>query len=556
MRATSLSLFALLAASPVFAADYLTYAPAKAVTVHPIGARVMHRATVEVAAGAHRLQIALPEELGNAAFNGGLPVDLSGEGLSRGPVQMSVSRALDPDTLLTPVQAAAKVRVDAASRALRSAEDAINDLMAEQQGLDAQIAYLSALDQGESANAEALTALARSVAAEITAARRQKVALDTQMIDLEEDKEEAQRALAAARETYAALAPFPASGPATLITIDIDKASAGPVQIEFESRIKTAGWTMLYDMALDTKTSALTVDRKVVVMQDSELGWKDVDLTLSTSELFTALERREVYGDKAAFLEPEKPMLSRSVAPMALEDSGMGRLAEPAVEPEVIVETSSSFTGRVDTTGPVVTYGFDAPLSLVSGGVSMLDLDQVTLEAAPRIEASPRWDDTAFLMAKITNTSGAPLLAGMANITRDGAFMGSTEIDRIPAGGSETLGFGPVEGIRLDTIFVRNETGDTGLIAKSSTRTQKIRFTVENITGEAQELRAFFPITFSEQEDLRVKVAASPQPTETDIDDRRGVSAWDMSLAPGEVKAVEMNVTLDWPEGSDLRWNP
>ena len=145
--------------------------------------------------------------------------------------------------------------------------------------------------------------------------------------------------------------------------------------------------------------------------------------------------------------------------------------------------------------------------------------------------------------------AGEPILPGWANILRDGHLVGRERIEMIPAGAETELGFGPIEGIRLATIFERNDEGDTGLISRSNTREQRITFTVENLTGEAQEVRAFFPLTYSEQEDLRVRVTASPAPDETDIDRKRGVSAWDLSIAPGETAEVEITVSLDWPEG-------
>jgi hypothetical protein len=144
----------------------------------------------------------------------------------------------------------------------------------------------------------------------------------------------------------------------------------------------------------------------------------------------------------------------------------------------------------------------------------------------------------------------------MANILRDGHLVGRESIALIPAGAETTLPFGPIEGIRLETVFARNAEGDTGIISRSNTREQQITFSVENLTDEAQEVRAFFPLTYSEQEDLRVKVVAMPQPDETDIDNLRGVSAWDLSLAPGETKRVAITVSLGWPEGQTLNWYP
>jgi len=139
---------------------------------------------------------------------------------------------------------------------------------------------------------------------------------------------------------------------------------------------------------------------------------------------------------------------------------------------------------------------------------------------------------------------------------RDGHLVGREMLDMIPAGAETELGFGPMESIRLETIFARNEEGDTGIIARSDTREQLISFTVENLSGEAQAVRAFFPLTYSEQEDLRVRVSATPPPDETDIDRKRGVSAWDLEIDPGETAEVEISVRLDWPEGQNLVWYP
>ncbi|MEJ2021444.1 MAG: DUF4139 domain-containing protein, partial [Maritimibacter sp.] len=165
-------------------------------------------------------------------------------------------------------------------------------------------------------------------------------------------------------------------------------------------------------------------------------------------------------------------------------------------------------------------------------------------------------DETAFSVARFSNDSGEPILPGQANILRDGHFIGRQQIDLIPAGAETELGFGAIEGIRLNTIFERNAEGDAGIITRSNTREQLISFTVENLTGEAQDVRAIFPLTYSEQEDLEVQVTATPKPSETDLDHKRGVSAWDLSLAPGETGEVSIKVELDWPQGQQLRWYP
>ncbi len=66
----------------------------------------------------------------------------------------------------------------------------------------------------------------------------------------------------------------------------------------------------------------------------------------------------------------------------------------------------------------------------------------------------------------------------------------------------------------------------------------------------------FYALPFSEQEELEVEIDAQPAPDETDYEGLRGVSVWDVSLAPGETREVRVDVSLDWPDGMDLRWFP
>ncbi|MEJ2018905.1 MAG: DUF4139 domain-containing protein, partial [Maritimibacter sp.] len=181
----------------------------------------------------------------------------------------------------------------------------------------------------------------------------------------------------------------------------------------------------------------------------------------------------------------------------------------PLVEPALASEMDMT-TAELQIDGLAISYAYPTPVTIAPGSGAELALDELTLEATPLVLASPRTDETAFTVARFSNDSGEPILPGQANILRDGHFIGRQQIDLIPAGAETELGFGAIEGIRLNTIFDRNAEGDTGIINRSNTRTQTISFSVENLTGEAQDVRAIFPLTYSEQEDLEVQVTATP----------------------------------------------
>ncbi len=99
-------------------------------------------------------------------------------------------------------------------------------------------------------------------------------------------------------------------------------------------------------------------------------------------------------------------------------------------------------------------------------------------------------------------------------------------------------------------------TGDTGFVSRSNTRRETIAFSVDNLSDKIKDVRSFYPLPVSEQEELEIDFRFNPPMDAENVDDKRGVAAWDMTLQPGEKQTVEINIDMTWPEGQELRWSP
>lgn len=545
MRRLSISLIALLTAFPAFAEDVFTQAPVVAVTVYPQGADLIHRATLDLSAGEH--QVFFPYSgIGDLAS---LPRIRTSAGVTIGALSFHPAMQIDREALFTEPQAAAWAKVEDAKIAVTAKEDEIAIARAEVTALESRITFLDRIEPGLEASAEELLALAEMLQTESKAAQTGLIEAQAKLRPLQKDLDALNLELDAAHADFARLSP--PGDVADMVSVDVTVAEAGPVTLELTELDGNAGWSMDYDLDLDREAGSLAVSRKLIVAQYTDESWNDVALTLSTARPGERSSPSEVYSDKARIDERMDDSLVGAMAPREMSE------AAPMLEPELVLEQPSPVgLFKLQVEGFSVTYSYPTPITIAPEGGTELALDELSLDATPLILASPRSDETAFTIARFTNTTQEPLLPGWANILRDGHFIGREEIGMIPAGAETELGFGSIEGIRLDTIFERNAEGDTGIISRSNTREQLITFTVENLTGEAQDVRAIFPLTFSEQEDLRVRVTADPAPDETDLDRKRGVSAWDLSLAPGETREVSIKVNLDWPQGQELRWYP
>jgi len=543
MLRTAVSLLALAAALPALGDDVTVQAPVAAVTVYPDGAELTRRASAELPAGQHR--IFLPYAgLGDLSA---LPRIATSEGIAIGTLGFRRDMAVDREALFTDAQAAAWAEVERLSREADAAADERAMATAAVKALKARLEFLGKVAPGDAATAQTVLSLVATLAEQVTEAQTALVAARAALRPLDERIAKIEAARTAARAAFERLSP--PDEVADMLSVEVTVAEAGPVTLELTETTDRARWEMDYDIDLDREAGGLDIDRKVIVAQNTGEIWADVGLTLSTARPGRKVSPAPVHPDPARIEDPGK-MARGGITSLAMEDA-----METAPSPAPMIEAEMK-TATLQLDGLALSYVYPEPVTIAADEAVELALDTLALEAQPMIWASPRRDETAYTVARFTNTTGEPILPGMANILRDGHLVGRERIEMIPAGAETELGFGPIEGIRLATVFERNAEGDTGIISKSNTREQRMTFTVENLTGEEQKVRAFFPLTYSEQEDLRVRVTATPEPEETDIDRARGVSAWDLVLAPGETTEVNIIVALDWPEGMELYWSP
>ena len=425
-----------------------------------------------------------------------------------------------------------------------------------------QLDYLTALTRGgqdgvsSPADAGDLVALLAALGQETGRAGRALQEAQADLRGLMEERREAQSALEDARAALDALTPYPDDVAA--LTVDVETAADTELAIEVTYLTDAASWRPDYEMTLDTEDAQVALARTIVVEQTGPELWAGIDLTVSTADPDRPRAPSVVEPRPARIAPPRPVQIGAGAGANAVMQFGSGNLGqitrlEDAPAPVAVArDTRASAEFR----GMSLSYVYPRPVTLVPGEAARLLLDEVTFDAEVEIRAVPREDDFAFLVAAIVNDSGEPILPGGVRFVRDGDFLGTGSIRLIPAGARQELFFGPVDGLPLEWRVVSLEQGDTGVMARLQTRTNRIVFTVENTTAEPQSLTALYAVPFSEQEDLELRLEMRPAPSRRAVDDERGVHAWDLALDPGEQAEVTIIVSLGWPEDQVLEWEP
>ena len=541
----SLSLPALLVASTALAEDFRAAAPIGAVTIYPQGAQVTRQITLDLPAGAHRVLLPAPgADLWNSP-----PRVRAGDGTAIGALNLLSGHVSDPETVYLPQQADALAALEVARAALDSGRDRLAAKQAELAAAEARLAFLSSISGGalETLSPSALGETAAMIGQQTASARAEIAAARPALRALEDEIEDLQDALSQAQRDLDALSP--PEGPVDMLAISVERAEPGPATLEIREFVRNAGWQPTYDLRLTRgEAPGLELARKVMLAQDTGEPWLDVDLVVSTADPFAQIDPTDPFPNRAV-IRPEG-RLARG-APEKMAGDAMEE-APVMAEPSAIMAT-----GQLAADGITVAYTYPRKVSVPALGDGLiLELDRVDLDPEVTLRATPRHDATAFIMAEFTNTTAEPLLPGTAALYRDGTYVGSTDLEMIPAGGEETVSFGAMEGIRLDWRALRTDTGDTGIVRRKDEREEALEFSVENLTARTEEVLTLFALPFSEQEDLKIRTTARPAPDETDYGKDRGVGAWHLTLKPGEKQTVRVDVTLSWPEDQELYWRP
>jgi uncharacterized protein (TIGR02231 family) len=523
----------LLTAMPVCADEFIVSAPAQAVILHPQGTVVEREFQLDLPQGQHTIVLDVDADSGQSVFV--LPDHVRLHSLAR------------KDQFLEPAPTPADLAVAAHKDIMHAVQARLDALIADRRAAQGKLDYLATVEMGEAGiSGVDLAEMLATLGQARRSAEQERLDLDHKIEALTEELNTLREKLDFLQDQADLAAP--AKGAIRQIALEVYadqpvKSAARMVSVH----PYMGGWSPVYQAHLDAQTDQIRLLAQAFVHSDLPLA--DVALTLSTGDITQALDPSTPRPNLARAVGKEVPY------PLAVKRSSLDDM--PVLEMADMPAPGGGTPAMpvVNLSGPVETYVLPGRVDLSSEG-RVLDLSSDLFEAELALHAMPRRDDTAFRVARFTNTSDARILGGEAQFYVDETWIGDGRLPAIAKGDQADLGFGPFEPVRLSFDVLENETGDQGLLTKSNTRAQSYAFTLRNLSDQPQTVRSLFALPYSEQEDLKVSLKTSLRPNEMDVERKRGVGAWVITLPPGGVETVRIDAEFSWPEGQVLDWRP
>lgn len=529
--------------APLWAEDIPLRSTVTAATLYPQGATVTRSVGFSAPAGQHDLILSdLPQNTPLSAVRVGV------DGASMGSVTARNDYVPPQDTDESDALKAARSTVETLEQSLREAEAKVEAIRLEEQAAQARIGFLQKLGQGQAladmdaADLRDMVALIgeETLAARQTAldARLRSEAADRGLADLRHELDQARAALRA-------LVPQDTPRAMLAVAISTQQPTDGTVTVTYT--IDDAGWQPVYDLRLTRENGELDIERGAFIRQSTGENWRDIALTLSTSRPSDQAAPSDIWPWLRRVTDPDAPMpkpLSRGGAADAVAE-----LAAPQAAPVEVQQATAQFDGLA------VTYDYPGTVSVASEADRVrIALGTLALEAEVMAQAVPLSDGRAFLMADVTNTADELILPTQeARFYLDDRFVGQRFLEMIPAGGQADLSFGAIDGLRLARAIPQRQQGERGVFTRSGALDETVRITVENLTAQDWPVRLLDRVPYSEQDDLTIDWSAQPAPSDTDVDDKRGVLEWRFDLPAGDTQAIVLDYSLEWPDGKVLR---
>lgn len=317
---------------------------------------------------------------------------------------------------------------------------------------------------------------------------------------------------------------------------------SGELQVQLRFNTPEAGWHSEYRARLTTNPQQpargdVALEHLAVVQQTTGLDWQNVDLHLSTANARRGTKMPPIHSWVVS-PEPPQAYRAKSSAPMADASTGL------AMESAAVVERESTFTRSYRLQQPVgIDSGSSAQRLLVSQHHMPVDLATWT---------APVQDTTGYLQATGTFETESPLPAGRLTLYRDGQSVGESRLPEVVDGEELTLGFGVDEGIRIAVINELERSGEEGIWKNENVQRRQNRFEITNHHAETVQIRVFDRLPVSEKDILTVKPLDISEPVQRNVDDKKGVLAWDREVPAGETITLRSGFEVRVPEGTPL----
>jgi len=156
-----------------------------------------------------------------------------------------------------------------------------------------------------------------------------------------------------------------------------------------------------------------------------------------------------------------------------------------------------------------------------------------------------------MLVATTHYQGDTPLLAGNLSLYRNGDFVGNSYLNQKLSGEEIKISFGEDDKVKIKFLPNPDKKRNNGLFGKRQVVKRQYKVSITSNHSKP------FPITLSDvspvpsNEAIKIKEMGD-EPTNKDVDDKKGVISWDKTLIPEEPLEIQYGYSISYPDGRNV----
>ena len=327
------------------------------------------------------------------------------------------------------------------------------------------------------------------------------------------------------------------------------KATTSTIMMSYV--VPDAGWSPVYDFRVSSVKEPVQLTYRALLLQESGLDWKNVQLTLSTGN---PSERVQPPTLSPWSLTLNEPQVRLSAGRSEMSPAQVSRPTESATpappKPAVKQKALDNFV-VTNADGINTSFDISLPYTIPSDGKTHVVLIKSAELAGDYLYVSvPKLDPGAFLQTQLKRWEDLNILPGKTSIYFEDSFVGEGTIDpRRRTGDTLDISLG-----RDNKILVRRE-NDLDFKKKpeffGNRIQQKFAYQIiaKNTRNEAVKLVVFDQVPVSRNSEIAIENLQKEGAT---YSSETGQLIWLLDLAPHEERRLPFSYTVSYPKDKPI----
>lgn len=328
-----------------------------------------------------------------------------------------------------------------------------------------------------------------------------------------------------------------------VVTISTDKAVNGYLDLTYI--VSNAGWNAQYDLRSNVESNSINLNYKAQVFQNTGIDWKDVKLSVSTNDPYKNKTKPElapwVLGAQS-YEQVQREKNTNQLSEVVITGGNRPRQVKDleSEDRNFNYATSAQHT-KVVQHMISAEFQIDLPYTIESNGEKhMVLVKNEDVDAKYMYYTVPKLENSAYLVAKITNLEELQLIPAKATIFFDGSYMGETYLNPGIMDDTLSLSLGKDPNIIVKRTFMKKEYKEK-IIGNDVEKTSMYQIEILNNKGKNIELIVQDQLPVSKSEDIEV---IAEDLSKGDLNETTGIVEWKLKVKSKDKEKLELKYTV------------